>query len=142
MTAVIQRGAMFRFRAPGFSMYPFIRDGDILTIGLLSDNAPHAGDVVAFVSPKTKKLLVHRVVKKTGSYYFVKGDNNFDIDGAVARNEIIGRVTRIERDGKRIHSGLGRERLIIAYFSRLRFAFPLALRVLICIKSVSKRLRL
>jgi hypothetical protein len=120
-------------------MYPFIKDGDILTVCRLSDDSPHTGDVVAFVSPKIKKLLVHRVIKRKAGHYLVKGDNTFKADGFISREEILGRIAKIERDGKTIHFGLGRERLIIAYISKLRFVFPLILRAWTCIKSPSER---
>jgi hypothetical protein len=64
LQAVLDKGMPFRFRAPGFSMSPFIRDGDVITISRLSGDSPGQGTVVAFSQPKTGKLIVHRVVVK------------------------------------------------------------------------------
>jgi signal peptidase I len=59
--ATLARGASFRFRTSGFSMDPFIRDGDVITVSALSEGSPGLGDVVAFVQKETPKLAVHQI---------------------------------------------------------------------------------
>ncbi|MFA4992264.1 MAG: S24/S26 family peptidase, partial [Candidatus Omnitrophota bacterium] len=123
--AILTRKAEVRFKANGFSMSPFIKDGDIITVSPLNDLSPRVGDIVAFNNEKTCKLAVHRIVaRKTGDgvpYFFIKGDNvaRGAFEGGPLKN-ILGRVTRIERRGRRVSAGLGPERRLIAFLSRTR----------------------
>jgi len=117
LRAVLERGVPFRFRAKGFSMSPFIRDGDIITIHPLAGKKPGTGEVVAFLHPKTGKVAVHRIIRKSGDGFCLKGDNIPDMDGLVPRENILGFVKHIERRGKRAYLGLGPERRLIARVS-------------------------
>jgi signal peptidase I len=123
MAATLEKGAHFRFTAPGFSMSPFIRDGAVLTIA----PAPvriRLGEVVAFVRPYCGKLVVHRVVGISRAGYLIKGDNAPEPDACVIRASIIGRVVSVEHSGKRMHLGLGMERTLIAFLSRRGWLTP------------------
>ncbi len=106
-------------------MFPFIRDADVITVSPLSGGGPHVGDVVAFAHSENGKLLVHRIVGETGSFFLIKGDNVFDPDGFVPKPGILGYVTSVERDGKLVFFGLGPERLLIACLSRIGILRPL-----------------
>jgi hypothetical protein len=117
LQAVVGKGADFRFQARGFSMFPFIRDGDIISLSLCRDPSPRLGEVVAFLRPETERLLVHRVVGKIGDSWMIKGDNGSKMDCLVPRANILGCVTRVEREGRRIRLGLGPERHLIAFLS-------------------------
>lgn len=117
LKAVLEQGKPFRFRAPGFSMYPCIRNNDIITVAPLPGNRPCPGDIVAFIHPDTGKLTVHRVVKKEENAYLVRGDNSVKPDGIVPRANILGFVTRVERHGRDVRAGLGFERRLIAILS-------------------------
>jgi len=128
LQAVIEKKASFRFRAKGISMHPFIKDGDIVTISPLSNGDPHLGDVVAFCQPKTGRLVVHRIIKKTSSGYFIQGDNASESDCFKAIDEIVGRVIRVERQGRRILFGQGLEKRALAFLSRNRMLQPLVYR--------------
>ncbi len=108
MRDVLMKGRPFRFRARGWSMSPFIKDGDTVTVRPLRPSEPASGDVVAFLFPATGKAAVHRVVKVEGGRFVVKGDNVAEGDGEVGRESILGIVSGVERDGRRVK--LGRER--------------------------------
>jgi len=125
LQAVLGRGLPFRFRAKGASMFPFIRDGDIITVSPLSGSVPCIGDVLAFAHPETGKLLVHRIVGVKGNFFLPKGDNTLDTDGFVPKEGILGCVTNVERDGKVRLLGFGPERLLIACLSRIGILRPL-----------------
>jgi signal peptidase I len=118
---VLARGHSFRFLAPGGSMSPFIRDGDVVTLVPLDGSTCISGDVVAFVMPRSGRLVVHRTIAVDGDRYRIQGDNNPEEDGEFPRNVIIGRVARIERNGCVIRFGLGPERALIALLSRRRW---------------------
>lgn len=124
MMAVLEKKCSFRFKAPGFSMTPFIRDNDIVTVEHIS-RPLRTGDVVAFKNQRTEKLTVHRVVKLTDHGYLIKGDNCLEVDGIAPATTIIGRVAMVEHSGKNIRIGLGAERPLIAFLSRHGWLTPL-----------------
>lgn len=122
--AVIEKGIPFRLQALGFSMYPFIKEENYITISPLTSDHPSLGDVVAFTSLGTKKLIVHRIVEIKGDYYLTKGDNNRMPDGIIPKANIIGYVTKVDKDGKPVRLGSGFERVFIALLSRKNLLCP------------------
>lgn len=98
--AVHEKGASFRFQARGYSMTPAIRDGDVITLSPLGSKMPGRGDVLAFRHPERPRLLVHRVLRKKKSRYFIKGDNVTEADGWIPAENILGLITRVEQQGK------------------------------------------
>jgi signal peptidase I len=125
LQAVLDKGMPFRFRAKGFSMSPFIKDSDVITVSQLSDNSIRSGDVVAFIRPEMKKLIIHRVAGIQGECLHIKGDNIPDTEELIPKANILGRVTKVERNGKKIYLGLGPERFLIAFLTRKGLLFPL-----------------
>lgn len=119
LKAALERDKSLRFPAKGFSMFPFIKDGDIVTVSGLQNNLPRTGDIVAFVNPRNQKLAIHRIIRKTNGAYLIAGDNSI-FDGPIPKKNILGRVAKLERGEKRIFLGLGPERCLIAFFSRRR----------------------
>jgi hypothetical protein len=124
MRGVLNKGACFRFQGKGFSMFPSIKDGDILTIAPLQASAPRFGDVVVFTHFHTGRLVIHRIVGKRRGSYRTKGDNAPEEDGMISRAAIVGRVTTVERNGEYVSLGLGLDRFIIAFATRYGL-FPL-----------------
>jgi signal peptidase I len=122
---ILARGVPFRFAAPGFSMSPFIRDRDIITLAPYEKTSCRIGTVVAFVRPGTGQLVVHRVVAASGDGWRIKGDNNPEEDGVIPHAAILGQVIQVERAGKFVRHGLGPERVIIALLSRWNLLFYL-----------------
>ncbi len=118
MRGVLTKGACFRFRSKGVSMSPFIKDADVLTIAPVQGSAPGFGDVVVFTHPITGKLIIHRVIGKRADSYRTKGDNAPEEDGLISGAAILGRVSKVERNGKYVSLGLGPDRFIIAFVIR------------------------
>jgi signal peptidase I len=127
LRSVIDKGFLFRFRARGDSMVPFIMHDDLVTIAPLKNSLPHTGDVVAFSFQRPDKLIIHRIVKRKGDYFLLKGDNLSYIDGLIHKSNIIGYVTKIERKGKQVLLGLGIEKYIIAVLTRSGSVYQLIL---------------
>ena len=100
--AVHEKGAPFRFKANGYSMTPAIRNGDIITVSPLAKLSPGRGDVLAFRHPERPQMLVHRVLRKKGDSFQIKGDNCPDTDGWIPLENILGLITQVERHGKSI----------------------------------------
>jgi hypothetical protein len=121
---VLGKGVECRLQVKGYSMSPFIKDNDVVTISPISDVLPGFGDVTAFIHPKTERLLIHRVVWKSGDAYLLKGESALEPDGLIKKENILGLVTKVERKGKRIFLGLGPERFLIALLTRTNFLLP------------------
>jgi hypothetical protein len=73
---------------------------------------------VVFTHPHTGKLIIHRIIGKRAGSYLAKGDNAPERDGLISRAAILGRVIKVERDGKEPLLGLGLDRFIIAFMTR------------------------
>jgi hypothetical protein len=125
LRATLAKGMPLRFLAKGFSMDPFIRDDDVITVWPLIDPSPGLGDVVAFIQERSERLVVHRVIRVNGSSYVIKGDNSDGADGLIPRTNILGWVKEVERNEKRICLGFGPERFLIAFLSRTGLMVPL-----------------
>jgi signal peptidase I len=113
----LARDASFRFSVKGSSMYPFIRDGDVVLVSPPRRSIAF-GAPVALANPRTGQFVIHRVVGRRKDRYLIKGDNIPHPDGWMAREDILGIVSDIERSGRRATFGLGPERALIAILSR------------------------
>ena len=118
LRAALDRGVPLRTTVRGFSMHPFIRDQDVLTIVPMNGRSPSVGDVVAFIHPETGRLVIHRLIARKGSSWLVRGDNCPEPDGLVGKEIIIGYVARVERRGREVHLGFGVGRSWIAVLNR------------------------
>jgi len=125
LRAVLDKGVLFRFRAKGFSMSPFIKDGDVITVSPLSHDSLCLGDVGAFVRPNRETVVVHRVIGEKGDHFLVKGDNTSDANELIPKANLSGRVTKVERNGKEVSLGLGPERYLISFLTRKNLLLPL-----------------
>jgi len=126
MTAVLEKGLPFRFRARGWSMAPFIKDGDVINVSPLKDRKPGLGDVIAFTHPIKNRVIVHRIIGKKNSDLITHGDsvddNSHDV---IPLENLLGQVVEVNRNGKKVWSGLGVERYFIAGLSRMGFLIPI-----------------
>jgi hypothetical protein len=102
LRAVQKKGAAFRFKATGSSMRPCICNNDMITVSPLKGIPPFPGEVVAFRHPQTDRLILHRVVRKREHSFFIKGDNIQVIESLIPEENILGVVTKVERQGKAI----------------------------------------
>jgi hypothetical protein len=124
MREVLAKGAVFQFRATGWSMTPFIKDGDVITIAPLKKERLSPGKVVAYIQSATGHLVVHRVIGRQGASFLIQGDNTFSrADELVCPQDILGCLIRIERQGRLVRLGLGPEGFLIALLSRKGWLF-------------------
>jgi signal peptidase len=137
--AVFEKGMPFRFRARGVSMYPFIMNGDVVTISPLANTSLRIGDVVAFTRPDTGILVLHRVIEKGNDSFLIKGDNSPVPDGSVPAGNILGRVVEVERNGRKVPFGFGLERLLIVFLIRRGLLSPLLLTAKRLLRPLVKR---
>jgi len=125
MRAILDKDIPCRFEARGFSMRPFILDGDKVTVSPRPREEINPGDVVAYCQPKEGGLVVHRVVARSQAGYQVQGDNALEGDGLISPEQLLGLVTRVERRGRTVRLGQGPERRLIAWLARRDLLRPL-----------------
>jgi signal peptidase len=118
---ILSRGKCLRFQAHGQSMYPLIRNGNIVVIEPGSAAALNIGDIVFYRRP-WGTYVVHRLIKKgkKATHLIMKGDNLTYYDEPVLAEQVMGRAIRIESQGSYvICSGLKGRLLgwLIAWFS-------------------------
>ncbi|MEW6170002.1 MAG: nucleotidyltransferase family protein [Candidatus Omnitrophota bacterium] len=113
----------------GDSMYPYIKDYDILTIAPNIDKILHLGDIVAVRHAEreddTYFNYIHRLVKITSRndqpLFFTKADNAAKcLEGYFVRRQILGKVITIKRNGTIINTQTISHRIfnrLSAYFS-------------------------
>ena len=119
-------------RVHGTSMLPWVRPKDIALIRKTTAENVRCGDIVLF--RRENSLFVHRIVKRRGTLedaqLYSKGDAHPTSDGVVQKRELLGRVVRIYRDGRRIDLDAPSQLALGLFISQLslhsRFWYPLA----------------
>lgn len=98
-----------RFALSGSSMYPVLREGDILTVKPIDFNEAEIGDILTYQDISTKKILVHRMVRreKNSGYDIIltaaEAGRRLKYDQPLVPDKcLIARVVGIERGAKRI----------------------------------------
>ena len=133
---LIEKSAAIRFRAKGFSMRPFIKDGDLITVSPLLNYPIRVGDVVLYKT-SDDRAIVHRVTRKTTiagrAVFFIKGDATFGQPEEVDTRMVLGRVTAIERNRLKRRLNTKLYRMIGLVFAMLspfsRWIYPIGSRV-------------
>lgn len=120
VSALQERGQVF-LRVYGISMLPWVRPGDIAILRKVSPEDIRCGDIVLF--RRDNRFFVHRKVERftwSGQNFIVtKGDANPHADGVIAMSEILARVERIYRGGRRIEFDSPGKRALGALIARI-----------------------
>lgn len=110
---ILHNGGLFRFKAHGCSMSPFVHDRAVITVAPVDTGAVRFGDVV-FCSSKGR-AVVHRVVGKCllnkEPAFLIRGDNASSQAERVLAAEVIGKVVTVEQCGKSVRLNHGLLRL-------------------------------
>lgn len=96
---VIKISGAISIKATGISMRPFIVDGDTAVIVKTDEIKKY--DAALFKSLDGKYVL-HRVVKACGGEYVFRGDNCLAYERGIKREQIIGKVSELYRNGKKL----------------------------------------
>lgn len=126
---LLRLGHSVRFRAPGRSMHPTIREGEVITVEPVTPSGIRKGDIILYRTQK--KLTAHRVIRinKNGTqsselssqnsslnphsslfnarhsslgthYLFItRGDATATYDDPVHPQQVLGKVVSVERGG-------------------------------------------
>jgi signal peptidase len=97
---IIRQGQSVQIIASGYSMFPFLRKGDLLTVEPVSMDKIKRGDVVVFESEE--KWIAHRVIKirsnAEGLEFLLRGDTCIEFDPVVNVRNYIGHISSCERN--------------------------------------------
>lgn len=118
---LLREGHNVKFRAPGDSMYPTICDGDVITVMPIETAAITIGDIILY--RHKSGVAAHRVIRMAKrdapdfqssapelwpsvlspqSYFILRGDAAVVFDDPVRADQILGKVTLVERECRRI----------------------------------------
>ncbi|MBN2134867.1 MAG: S24/S26 family peptidase [Acidobacteria bacterium] len=121
---IIGRGMPLRFKAQGWSMFPFAKPGSILTIEPVNTDTLKTGDII-FYHGSSDSLIAHRLIKiNIDGSLVTRGDYVSYFDPPLARGNVIGKVTMIENSSRQLalNNDLGHIcGSIVALFLRGRF---------------------
>ena len=81
----------------GDSMYTVIHQQDVAIVEAVGEY--DVGDIIVY--QYEGEMLVHRIIKKTATTYFCKGDNAFRLE-KIEDTDVVGKVCKLFRSGKRI----------------------------------------
>ena len=95
---LLSRGHAAEFQVHGDSMYPVIREND--TLHVEPARTFTRGDVVLVLADRG--LTAHRVIARKGPQLILRGDNTPAPDDPVEESQVLGRVTYVLREGKKI----------------------------------------
>ncbi|MEM1528622.1 MAG: signal peptidase I [Desulfurococcaceae archaeon] len=87
----------------GNSMFPLLREGDVVFIVRSNPREIKEGDVIVFWTPDNAMLVIHRVIEvvevDSTPYYVTKGDNNLFRDVyypvGVPHSKVVGKVASV-----------------------------------------------
>lgn len=94
----LKEGKEVIIRAKGNSMLPFIR-GDRDSVALRHCESPEPGDIVLVRLPG--RYVMHRIVSVEDGVYTMMGDGNLYGTESFRAEDVLGKVVRIIRDGRK-----------------------------------------
>jgi signal peptidase len=111
---LLNLGLGVRFRAPGTSMHPTIRHGDVITVEPAAPGNLRKGDII--LCRLQRSLIAHRIVnieEREGCEvtFILRGDASTTCDAPVKPEQVLGKVVCLERDHLTIDPYSSRVRL-------------------------------
>ena len=102
---LLRDGQSVRFRAPGWSMHPTIRDCEVITVAPLGASLVREGDVVLYRTGGA--AIAHRVTRVRSAAgrsegLVLRGDAAHCCDRPIGVAQVLGRVLAVERDGRTV----------------------------------------
>ncbi len=113
------------FETSGFSMWPFMRQGEKLVIKKVPADDLRVGDIILYRA--NNQLVCHRLVKKNRDFLYTRGDNSLSSPEVITQEIFIGKVVGIIRNNRMISLTGWRNRLINSF---IVIIVPLIIRFL------------
>lgn len=113
---VLRQGGVLWFRActHGSSMFPFIRNGDVVTIQPQDPARLRRGDIVLYRSASNLPVL-HRIVRRDGQdnhvHFLIRGDAACGGGERVGGESVWGQAVSLQRHGRMMFPNQGWMRL-------------------------------
>jgi hypothetical protein len=131
--SLLSDGYNVRVSTSGPSMFPLIKTGDKITIS--PGKYFSIGNLIVF--NRAEQMVCHRLVRvfeKGGiKYYQTRGDSLFSLDDPVTSQQILGRVTKIERENVSLARRIV---LLIHPILKFRKVDAFAIAILIKLKAI------
>lgn len=98
--ASLGRGQRVRMTVSGSSMWPFLRNGDV--VELEGVERVRLGDIVlvGMAPGRPQRYVLHRAVRMEGDAFFVRGDAQTGCEGPFRAASVLGRATTVWRQGR------------------------------------------
>ena len=96
---IAERGRLV-YTNVGDSMFPIIREGDLLVIEAVREPLK-VGDVPLY-KRDSGQYVMHRIVGIRNGKYMMKGDNRTFVEKGITDKHIIGVLTAVVRNGKEV----------------------------------------
>ena len=113
------------YKVSGTSMLPLLKqETDLVVICKIS--APLKPRDIVLYQRDNGTFVLHRVIKVHGDSYTMRGDNCSQLEHGIRRDQILGKLTQIVRDGKSIDLS---SRSYDAYARIMAAALPRRVRV-------------
>lgn len=105
VSRLLEDGISIRIPADGYSMFPAIHPGDAIRISPVSDPGTLSkGEIVAW--KREHDLVVHRLISvkclEDRMVFVTRGDSSMSSDQPIIPELLAGRVTMIEKKGKKL----------------------------------------
>ena len=115
ITDCLKNGRAVRFRAPGRSMHPTIRENEVVVVAPILPSFLSIGDIV--LSRCGEKITAHRLVwidaeaaaadmpaePENRPMFVLRGDACTASDSPVCADQILGKVVALERRGRMVN---------------------------------------
>ncbi len=135
---ILEHDGVLMYRNVGDSMMPLLRQNqDLMIITRKTDKRLSVMDVPLF-KRKDGKYVLHRVMWVRNDDYIICGDNQWYPERGVSDSQILGVMTAVVRDGKRIEMGSLKMR---CYSWLMWLSYPVRAVFLYAVRSVWPRVK-
>lgn len=138
---LLQEGKVVTFTVKGNSMYPFLRNGrDLVKMKKPESDEMTSGRIVLF--RYEGRYLLHRIIKKKGAGYYLRGDNNWSFHLEACREEDIrGMVVGVKRNGQEMDCHSWRWRSLSFLWMKTHAARVYLYRFYRCVRNLKYKLK-
>lgn len=102
----LTNGHSIQFQAHGNSMYPTIKNGNIITVAPIFKKHLKPGNIILHRAGKLDQLVAHRIISitNTENHKIINtcGDTIGCFPEAISETDILGVVTHVEHNGRKI----------------------------------------
>lgn len=102
---LLREGNIIRIKPQGYSMYPlFIPERDEALIQQTDYTDCHRNDVVLYRRDQGI-LVLHRICRITSDGFYMVGDNQYEVEGPLRQDQIIGKLIAVNRNSREFTVG-------------------------------------